>query len=158
MSELPPTFETRASELSLKSSTSPSSQPSNRQRVLACKLCQLRKVKCDRQFPCAHCVKSRAQCVPATLTPRQRKRRFAERTLLDRLRKYEDLLRQNNIPFEPLHSMARQDSRRAENGDDSQGEQMENAGPGASTSSTTAKSESGRESKYAPFRGDNADS
>jgi hypothetical protein len=43
--------------------------------------------------------------VPATLTPRgRRKRRFPERELLERLRKYEDLLRQNNINFEPLHN------------------------------------------------------
>jgi hypothetical protein len=38
------------------------------------------------------------------VTPRgNRKRRFPERELLDRLRKYEDLLRQNNVKFEPLH-------------------------------------------------------
>lgn len=44
------------------------------------------------------------QCVPATLTPRgQRRRRFPERELLERLRKYEELLRQNNVKFEPLH-------------------------------------------------------
>lgn len=42
--------------------------------------------------------------MPATLTPRgQRRRRFPERELLERLRKYEVLLRQNNIKFEPLH-------------------------------------------------------
>lgn len=43
------------------------------------------------------------QCVPAALTPRQRRRRFAEKELLERLRHYEGLLRQNNVPFEPLH-------------------------------------------------------
>lgn len=78
-------------------------QHAKSQRVLACILCQQRKIKCDRRFPCAHCVKSRAQCVPATLTQRRRRRRFPERELLDRLRKYEDLLRQNSIPFEPMH-------------------------------------------------------
>jgi hypothetical protein len=36
------------------------------------------------------------------LATRRRKRRFPERELLDRLCKYEDLLRQNNIPFEAL--------------------------------------------------------
>jgi hypothetical protein len=35
--------------------------------------------------------------------PGRRKRRFPERELLERLRKYEDLLRQNNITFDPLH-------------------------------------------------------
>ncbi|KAL4780322.1 hypothetical protein BJX76DRAFT_351107 [Aspergillus varians] len=72
-------------------------------RVLSCLLCQQRKVKCDRTFPCANCVKTKAQCVPAGLLPRRRKRRFAERELLDRLRQYEDLLRRNNIEFKPLH-------------------------------------------------------
>ncbi|KAH7413871.1 putative C6 transcription factor [Phaeosphaeria sp. MPI-PUGE-AT-0046c] len=73
-------------------------------RVLACILCQQRKVKCDRKFPCSHCIRAGAQCMSAALAPRQRKRRFPERELLDRLRHYENLLRQNNIPFEPLHS------------------------------------------------------
>lgn len=73
-------------------------------RVLACVLCQQRKVKCDRRFPCANCVKASAQCVPATLVPRQRRRRVPERELLERLRRYESLLRQNKIDFEPLHT------------------------------------------------------
>jgi hypothetical protein len=77
------------------------------QRVLACVLCQQRKVKCDRKFPCANCVRADAQCVPAsTLAPRQRRRRFPERELLERLRYYEGLLRQNNINFDPLHQGA----------------------------------------------------
>lgn len=78
----------------------------NTQRVLACVLCQQRKVKCDRKFPCANCVRSGAKCVPAALASRQRRRRFPERELLERLRHYEDLLRQNNIEFEPLHGPA----------------------------------------------------
>jgi hypothetical protein len=41
--------------------------------------------------------------VPGNLAPRQRRRRFPERELLDRLRHYEDLLSQHNIAFEPLH-------------------------------------------------------
>jgi len=73
------------------------------QRVLACVLCQQRKVKCDRKTPCNNCTKAGVQCVSAALVPRQRRRRFPERELLDRLRHYEELLRQNNIPFEPLH-------------------------------------------------------
>ncbi|KKK11847.1 hypothetical protein AOCH_001019 [Aspergillus ochraceoroseus] len=72
-------------------------------RVLACILCQQRKVKCNRKFPCTNCVKSKAQCVPADQVPRRRKRRFPEKELLDRLRQYETLLRQNDIQFEPLH-------------------------------------------------------
>lgn len=72
------------------------------QRVLACVLCQQRKVKCDRKFPCSGCVKHGIQCVPATQT-RRRRRRFPERDLLARLRYYEDLLRQHKIKFDPLH-------------------------------------------------------
>lgn len=72
------------------------------QRILACLLCQQRKVKCDRTFPCSNCVKQRAECIPAT-APRKRRRRFPERELLDRVRTYEDLLRRNNIQFEPMH-------------------------------------------------------
>lgn len=74
------------------------------QRVLACILCQQRKVKCDRKVPCGNCVKASVQCVPASMLPhRPRKRRFAERELLDRVRYYEGLLRENKVQFTPLH-------------------------------------------------------
>ncbi|KAF2852134.1 hypothetical protein T440DRAFT_52397 [Plenodomus tracheiphilus IPT5] len=90
------------------SGTTPSVAPQKPQRVLACLLCQQRKVKCDRKSPCANCSRAGAQCVSASLVPRQRRRRFPERDLLDRLRLYEDLLRGNNIVFEPLHSSSDQ--------------------------------------------------
>lgn len=77
--------------------------PGKQQRVLACVSCQQRKVRCDRHFPCAHCLRAGTPCVPAALVPRQRRRRFPERDLLQRLRHYEDLLRQNNVDFQPLH-------------------------------------------------------
>jgi ribosomal protein L13E len=85
---------------------SPTYQYAKPQRVLACVLCQQRKVRCDRKFPCANCTKAGVQCTSAALLPRQRRRRFPERELLDRLRHYEDLLRRNHIQFEPLHSSA----------------------------------------------------
>jgi len=75
----------------------------NSQRILSCVMCQQRKVKCDRDFPCANCAKAGVQCVPAGSIPRQRRRRFPERELLDRLRHYEDLLSRNNVSFEPMH-------------------------------------------------------
>ncbi len=120
-------------------------------RVLACVLCQQRKVKCDRTFPCANCIKSRAQCVPATLAQRRRKRRFPERALLERLRKYEDLLCQNKITFEPLHKdLAREkESPNAESGYGLDDEHPEVATPDLSVMSTTIKSEGGYEAKYA---------
>ncbi|KAI1334248.1 hypothetical protein F5Y15DRAFT_297528 [Xylariaceae sp. FL0016] len=76
--------------------------PLKPQRVLACVLCQQRKVRCDRKFPCANCIKHQAHCVPSTQN-RPRRRRFPEKELLEQLRKYEDLLRENRIKFEPLH-------------------------------------------------------
>lgn len=99
MSSMPPDSE----KVSSSAPPSASSRSSKLQRTLACVLCQQRKVKCDRKFPCANCLKFKAQCVPAALNPRQRKRRFPERELLERIRKYEHLLRQNKITFEPLH-------------------------------------------------------
>ncbi|KAI1265535.1 hypothetical protein F5Y18DRAFT_54899 [Xylariaceae sp. FL1019] len=75
--------------------------PAKHQRVLACAPCSQRKIKCDRKSPCVNCVKSGATCVAASLAPRRR--RFPERHLLERLRKYEALLRQHHVPFEPLH-------------------------------------------------------
>lgn len=70
-------------------------------RILACALCKQRRVKCTRSFPCENCVRAGVQCVQPTV--QQRRRRFAERALLDRIQAYECLLRKNNIPFEPLH-------------------------------------------------------
>ncbi|KAG8627403.1 hypothetical protein KVT40_004886 [Elsinoe batatas] len=72
-------------------------------RILACVLCQQRKIKCDRQHPCGHCIKAKAQCVPGRLITKPRRRRFAEKELLDRLRHYEALLREHNISFQPMH-------------------------------------------------------
>lgn len=84
-------------------STEKQTAPSRPPRVLSCVLCQQRKVKCDKIFPCANCVRLRAQCVPATLAPPRRRRRFPKRELLDRLHHYENLLRENSIPFESLY-------------------------------------------------------
>lgn len=78
------------------------SHPGRPPRVLSCVLCQQRKVRCARTFPCPNCIKANAQCVPAGLLPRRRKRRLPERELLDRLHQYENLLSRNNIEFKPL--------------------------------------------------------
>ena len=133
---------------------SPSSQLLKPQRVLACVLCQQRKVKCNRKFPCANCVKSQAQCVPATLAQRRRRRRFPERALLERLRMYQDLLHQNNITFEPLHEeLAREkESLNEERHYDSDDEHLQTTGPDLSTPLTTVKSERCYGAKYALFK------
>jgi hypothetical protein len=82
--------------------SSPPCRPAKPTRVLACVLCQQRKVKCDRKFPCMNCVKAKTQCVPSTQLTRRRRRRIPEQELLDRLRRYEGLLGKNNIQFEPI--------------------------------------------------------
>ncbi|OCL13975.1 hypothetical protein AOQ84DRAFT_309716 [Glonium stellatum] len=127
----------------------PPSSTAKSQRVLACVQCQQRKVKCDRKFPCANCVKSHAQCVPAaSLGARQRRRRFPERELLDRLSRYEALLRQNDIKFDPLHSdpsTIEKQSRHDSPDDERPGAA---AGPDRSSStSTTGKPETVYEAK-----------
>jgi len=83
------------------------------QRILSCILCQERKIKCDRSSPCSQCVKANVQCVPASLAPRQRRRRFPEKELLERIRLYEGLLQQNDIKFDPLHVSAPTDNQKA---------------------------------------------
>ncbi|KAL2191476.1 hypothetical protein L209DRAFT_56792 [Thermothelomyces heterothallicus CBS 203.75] len=78
-------------------STPPPSQPgpvpSRKQRVLACELCQKRKIGCDRKFPCANCIKSNVAkyCVPATPAPRQ-KRKVSQHGLNERLARCEAML------------------------------------------------------------------
>ena len=137
-------------------SSLPAAKP---QRVLACVLCQQRKVKCNRIFPCSNCVRSNAQCVPATTRgTRRRHRRLPERELLDRLRHYESLLRQGNINFDPLHrdhSETEQIPLKKDNerhGYDSSYEEQLSTTAGAdqsSSPSTTLKSETVYEAKYA---------
>ncbi|RYO86877.1 hypothetical protein DL766_001102 [Monosporascus sp. MC13-8B] len=60
-------------------------------RILACVLCQTRKVKCDRQSPCSNCVKAKVSCVPSTPAP-ARKRRRPNQDLQQRLARCEELL------------------------------------------------------------------
>lgn len=122
--------------------------------MLACVLCQQRKVKCDRKFPCANCIKSRVQCVPATQVQRRRRRRFPEKDLLDRLRRYEDLLRQNDVAFDPLHGTSSVDKGdfNAERDDPLDEEQPEVTGRGSSTISTTNESDRGFEAKSVLFQ------
>ncbi|EAW10039.1 transcription factor domain protein [Aspergillus clavatus NRRL 1] len=78
-------------------------RPSTKQtKVMACIFCQQRKIRCDREFPCVNCMRAWVPCVPAA-GPRPRRRRFPERELLERVRRYEALLREHHIPFDPLH-------------------------------------------------------
>ena len=145
---VPPTWEHRIPH-TYRQMLSPASQFLKPQRVLACVLCQQRKVKCDRKFPCANCIKSQTQCVPAALTQRRRRHKFSERQLFERLHKYEDLLRQNNIAFEPLH---KDSAKEDENSYYSDNEHLETRKPDSSTPSTAIKSKTGYEAKYVLFK------
>ncbi|RAL10654.1 C6 zinc finger domain protein [Aspergillus homomorphus CBS 101889] len=100
------------------------------QRVLACVLCQQRKIRCDRTFPCANCVRANVQCEQAI---RQRRRRFPERELLARLRLYESLLRQHNIKFDPLHTPTADHRSPSDDGPDELPEEAESEGTLADT-------------------------
>ncbi|KAM0250067.1 hypothetical protein ACHAQJ_008760 [Trichoderma viride] len=72
-------------------------------RGTSCVLCQQRKVRCDKNKPCANCVKANAECrVIPPQPPRRRKKRLQEKDLLERLRKYESLLAQNGVKFDAI--------------------------------------------------------
>ncbi|KAK6224730.1 fungal specific transcription factor [Colletotrichum tabaci] len=72
-------------------------------RGTSCVLCQQRKVRCDKNKPCANCVKARVECrVIPPQPPRRRKKRLQERDLVDRLKKYENLLAENGVKFDPI--------------------------------------------------------
>jgi hypothetical protein len=69
-------------------------------------LCQQRKVRCDKNKPCAICVKAGTRChvVPGQL-PRRRKKHTQDRDLLNLLRrlgKYEALLNENGVKFDSI--------------------------------------------------------
>ncbi|KAH8680940.1 fungal-specific transcription factor domain-containing protein [Xylariales sp. PMI_506] len=69
----------------------------------SCILCQQRKVRCDKNKPCSNCVRAGVECrVIPPQPPRRRKKRVAERDLVERLRKYEALLTLHGIEFEAL--------------------------------------------------------
>lgn len=114
----------------MNSSTSPASAQGRSTRAHACVLCQQRKVKCSRETPCSGCIKSRAQCVYRDpVPPRRRKRRNPEDGLLDRLKRYEDLLQKAGIQIDPI---SRPNSGAAED------EQVDNREPRQTSASETA--------------------
>ncbi|KAH7632503.1 fungal-specific transcription factor domain-containing protein [Sordaria sp. MPI-SDFR-AT-0083] len=53
-------------------------------RILACQLCQGRKIKCNRVFPCDNCKRSNVQCIPSKPAP-LRKRRPPHQALQEKL-------------------------------------------------------------------------
>ncbi|KAF5021221.1 hypothetical protein F66182_6740 [Fusarium sp. NRRL 66182] len=74
-------------------------------RVLACVLCQHRKIKCDRNTPCSNCIKANVTCTPSTPAP-ARKRRRPNQDLQERLARCEQLLKQYADGSVPSPSVA----------------------------------------------------
>lgn len=70
----------------------------SRQRRLACASCRQRKVRCDHRTPCTPCIKARYDCVPTI--PVQHRQRRSEQQLIARIRRYESILRENNVSYE----------------------------------------------------------
>ncbi|VBB76999.1 Putative transcriptional regulatory protein [Podospora comata] len=99
----------------------------------SCVLCQQRKVRCDKQKPCANCLKAQVECrVVPPQPPRRRKKKPHERDLIERLRKYEHLMSQHGLSFEPIA----QDLRPSDNGDDVADLEQDLSGLKTSPSST----------------------
>lgn len=88
-------------------------------RGTSCVLCQQRKVRCDKNKPCANCVKAKVECkVIPPQPPRRRKKRLQERDLIDRLKKYESLLSENGVKFDPLGQELQTDGPQGEDMDE----------------------------------------
>lgn len=67
--------------------------PVTNRPTYSCVRCAERKVRCDKQSPCDHCVKHKVQCVfRAPPAPRRRQKRVADVTLKDKVKRYEAAL------------------------------------------------------------------
>lgn len=88
-------------------------------RGTSCVLCQQRKVRCDKNKPCANCVKAKVECrVVPPQPPRRRKKRLQEKDLIDRLKKYEGLLSEHGVKFAPIGQELRSDGPHGEDVED----------------------------------------
>ncbi|PLB48606.1 hypothetical protein P170DRAFT_425648 [Aspergillus steynii IBT 23096] len=73
----------------------------------SCVLCQQRKVRCDQQKPCSNCVRAQAECKVVPPKPvTRRKKKLRKRDLVDRVQRYEALLRDNGIQFDSIQDNA----------------------------------------------------
>ncbi|KAF4984702.1 hypothetical protein FZEAL_142 [Fusarium zealandicum] len=68
-------------------------RPTESKRILACVLCQQRKKKCDRKFPCSFCTKASNSHITFVIVAPKRKRRKPTKELLERLERCEQLLK-----------------------------------------------------------------
>jgi hypothetical protein len=71
-------------------------------------LCQRRKVRCDKQKPCGNCVKANAECVAVPSRPRGKRNlpKPHSNDLVERLKKYEQLMTRHGLDFESLLDQA----------------------------------------------------
>jgi hypothetical protein len=90
-------------------------------RGTSCVLCQQRKVRCDKNKPCANCVKAGVECkVIPPQPPRRRKKRLQEKDLIDRLKKYESLLSEHGVKFDAIGQDLRSDGQQLDDVDELQ--------------------------------------
>ncbi|KAH9906210.1 fungal-specific transcription factor domain-containing protein [Xylariomycetidae sp. FL2044] len=66
-------------------------------KPLSCTSCRARKLKCDRKYPCATCVKSGSQCVFPARKRIQRPRKTKNLDLLQRLNRLESIVGQAGL-------------------------------------------------------------
>lgn len=88
-------------------------------RGTSCVLCQQRKVRCDKNKPCANCVKAKVECrVIPPQPPRRRKKRLQEKDLIDRLKRYESLLSEHGVKFDAIGHHLRSDNQQGDDVDE----------------------------------------
>src|SRR5450432_2958942 len=67
-------------------------------RVQSCVMCQQRKVKCNREFPCSNCIKSGNECIKSVpAPPRRKKRKVPQSELTAKIKHYERLLKGHGV-------------------------------------------------------------
>ncbi|KAI1115711.1 fungal-specific transcription factor domain-containing protein [Nemania sp. NC0429] len=69
-----------------------SSEPAQKKPPLSCTSCRARKLKCDKQDPCHHCVRSNVECVFPARRRIQRPRKSKNSELLQRLDRLETIV------------------------------------------------------------------
>ena len=92
-------------EARLSAVSTPGNQQGGKTKLISCTLCQQRKVKCDKRQPtCTTCATHRASCIYVAPARSQRKRKkSSEEELLDRLDRYESLLKIHGISLDGLN-------------------------------------------------------
>jgi hypothetical protein len=66
----------------------------------SCLICHKRKVKCDRGRPCSNCARNNVECEYRAPPPPKRRKRNTEIDLVEKLRKYEHLLKKQGIQLD----------------------------------------------------------